>query len=457
MYQWGIIGAGIMSFDAEKRKSLKSQDWLQTLVECEDEKYSGRILGSMIDFIPVEYQDNSHSALKEALLQPNIKIVSMTVTEGGYFLNPNTSKFDPHNPQVVHDSQHPDSPRTIFGILVQALYKRHQAGIPPFTILSCDNIPKNGHVVQSVVVGLAKLMMGSEFVSWVETNVKFPNSMVDRITPATSDLERQWIQEKFDYQDDWPVFCEPFRQWVMEDSFVNNERPPFEKVGVTFAKDVVPYEFMKLRVLNGGHAALCYPSALLGLNYVHQAMEHEAISKFLDVLERTEIIPTLGPVPNTSLPEYWELIASRFANSCMNDTLSRICFDGANRQPKFIIPVITDQLKRYDQYRNDTEQANNTGVDGLAIVSALWCRYCQGTDEAGETIAPNDPIWDRLHETACKAKETKDPSCWLAMEEIYGTVGDHPQFVESFSKAWHMIQNKGVEATLQNYIDSSSQ
>jgi mannitol 2-dehydrogenase len=303
------------------------------------------------------------------------------------------------------------------------------------------------------------MMTDAKFVSWIEDNVKFPNSMVDRITPVTSDMERQWIHERFDYYDDWPVFCEPFRQWVMEDSFVNNERPPFEKVGVTFAKDVVPYEFMKIRILNGGHGALCYPSALLGLHHVHQAMEHEVISKFLDVLERTEIIPTLGPVPNTSLPEYWELIAGRFANSCMNDTLSRICFDGANRQPKFIIPVITDQLKRRDQHQNndnDSKGGDDTGVDGLAIVSALWCRYCEGTDEAGEKIAPNDPIWDRLNETACKAKATKDPSCWLDMEDIYGTVGTHPQFVDSFSKAWHMIQERGVEATLQNYIDEYS-
>jgi mannitol 2-dehydrogenase len=261
--------------------------------------------------------------------------------------------------------------------------------------------------------------------------------MVDRITPATSERERAHVRDTYGHECASPVFCEPYRQWVLEDNFPQG-RPALERVGVQFVPDVAPYEKMKIRILNGGHASLCYPAALLGVKYVHEAMEHPVIASFLNALERTEIIPTVPSVPETSLTEYWKLIAKRFSNPTINDTILRICFDGSSRQPKFIIPVAADGLK---EGRN---------VDGLALVSAMWCRYCQGKTEAGEIIEPNDPEWNRLHETALKAVE--DPSYWLDMTDIYGELGQNPKFLESFSTALHTISREGVEAAMQKYI-----
>lgn len=436
--EWGIVGAGILSFDADKRKLLESQDWLQTLVSRDADSVKARIIGSMTNFLPVDFELRQHTALQRSLENPSIKIVSMTVTEGGYFLN--NGEFDPDHPQMQFDIRHPDHPQSIFGMIVKALDRRRKAGVNPFTVMSCDNIPHNGDVVRSVVVGLAG-HIDDELSRWIADNVAFPNSMVDRITPGTTAAQGEYIKEAFGYEDASAIFCEPFRQWILEDKFPHG-RPALEKLeGFKFVPDVAPYELMKIRILNGGHASLCYPAALLGVQYVHEAMEHPTIGPFLDALERNEVIPTVPAVPDTSLPKYWELIAKRFSNPTINDTISRICFDGASRQPKFIVPVARDGLKK------------GCKVDGLALVSAMWCRYCQGVTESGEVIGPNDPQWDRLQAVAKNAAE--DPSAWLQMADVYGEVGQDPVFVEAFSKALKSIESDGVEAAMKQYVDAS--
>jgi mannitol 2-dehydrogenase len=437
--KWGIVGSGIVTNPNEKqRKWLEPQDWLQTIVERDGETCKARIIAPMVDFLDIDDQDSyGNSALEEALLNPNIKIVSMTVTEGGYFLD-QQGKFDPENPKIKAEAASPDSPKTLFGVIVKALKKRKEAGRPPFTVQTCDNIPHNGDVVRGVVVGLAQ-MTDPKLAAWIDDNVSFPNSMVDRITPATSDLEREYVVREFGYEDAWPVFCEPFCQWILEDDFKHG-RPALERLpGVKFVPDVAPYEKMKIRILNGGHAAMCYPSALLGVKYVHEAMEHPVIRPFLDALEKDEIIPTVPPVPDTSLTEYWDLIAKRFSNPTINDTIIRNCYDGASRQPKFIIPVALDGVRKGGK------------IDGLALVSAMWCRYCQGATESGEPIEPNDPIWDRLHATAKEA--ASDPSKWLAMKDIYGEVGQDATFIKSFTSALNTIQDAGVETAMMKYAN----
>lgn len=435
--EWGIIGSGIMSFDHAKRELLEPQDWLQTVVERDGDSISARVIGSMIGFLAVE--PNNHKQLFEKMIDPDIKIVSLTVTEGGYFLV--DGAFDGAHPSFVHDSDMANSEKlmTIFGVILKALKARRDQGIAPFTVMSCDNVPHNGDIVKSVVVSLARLS-DPLYADWVEQNVAFPNSMVDRITPATSPDEIKYLKEKFEgLEDAAPVFCEPFRQWVLEDKF-SGGRPPLEKVGVTFVPDVTPYETMKIRILNGGHAALCYPSALLGVKYVHESMEHPTISAFLDTLEKNEIIPTVPEVPDTNLEEYWELIGKRFSNPTIMDTINRNCFDGYNRQPKFVVPVAREGLKA------------GRSVDGLALVSAMWCRYVQGKREDGSTIEPNDPIWDTLQERALKA--ASKPEVWLEMKEVYGDLGKDTTFVQAFSKALHSIQENGVEGAMKNYISS---
>ena len=435
---FGVVGASLYS--PKRRDALEPQGWLQCLVQRDGESARCRVLGCMMDYLPVD-SANGHPELQKMLLEPDIKIVSLTITEGGYFLDPGSGKFDDKHPDMQHDAANPDTPKTVFGMILKALKLRRAAGVKPFTILSCDNVMHNGDVVQKVVQGLAK-MSDPELAEWMGEHVTCPNGMVDRIVPATTDAERKYLQETFGVDDEYPVFCEPFTQWVLEDNFCNG-RPALEKVGVQFVPDVTPYETMKLRILNGGHASLCYPSALLDVQYVHNSMEHPTIGPFLGCLENTEMIPAVPPVPDTDLQEYWEIIAGRFANPTLCDTIKRNSNDGSDRQTKFIIPIIKDNLEA------------GRPVDGLAMVSAMWCRYCRGTTESGKKCGENDALWDRLNKLALEAPE--NPQGWLDQKDIYGSVGQNPVFQEAFAKAVKMIDEKGVEGALKEYIAQNSE
>lgn len=442
---WGVIGAGVTNGGYTKRRQIlqEQQDLLYTTVERDGQGVTARVMGPLLDLLP--YADDFAPIAKQ-MLNPDIHIVSTCITEGGYYLNPSSGKLDTTDAKIQHDITCPvtgEAPQTVIGLLVQALQARRKAGMTPFTVLCCDNIPHNGDTTRQVVVDLARLQ-DADLADWIEQNVKFPNSMVDRITPATGDKERQYCEEHFGVSDATPVFCEPFCQWVVEDDFVNNVRPAFDKVGVQFVEDVTPYELSKLRVLNGGHASLCYPSALLGLEYVHEAMDHPVISKFLDALERHELVPSCPPLPDgTCVAEYWKTIATRFSNPTINDRIDRNCADGADRQPKFIIPALQENLK----------QQPAVSVDGLATVSALWCRYCLGTTEAGETIPRNDKVWDKLHQNAKTALHENKPDAWLGMKEIYGEAGQDSNFRQAFTKALELIQTQGVEAAMMAYVN----
>ncbi len=251
---WTIVGAGVREVDVAMCENLAEQDWLTTVVEQEAGATTVRVTGAMIDFIkPFDVE-----AMLEALARPEIRIVSLTVTEGGYYISPATQRFDPAHPDIVYDAQHAEAPKTAFGLIAAGLKKRRSAGLAPFTVMSSDNIPGNGHVTENAVAGLAELS-DPEFAKWIRANVAFPNSMLDRITPAKTDRERAVLRETYGIGDNWPVFCEEFRQWVVEDKFPSG-RPALEKAGVTFTSDVAPYELIKIRILNGGHAAIAYPA-----------------------------------------------------------------------------------------------------------------------------------------------------------------------------------------------------
>lgn len=431
--EFGIVGASLYS--PRRRDALEPQGWLQCLVQRDGESAQCRVLGSMVDYLPVD-PENGHPELQKMLLKPDIKIVSLTITEGGYFLDPASGKFDDKHPDMQHDAANFDTPKTVFGMILKAMKLRREAGVKPFTVLSCDNVMHNGDVVKEVLEGLAK-MSDPDLASWMAEHVTCPNGMVDRIVPATTDTERKYLQDTFGVDDEFPVFCEPFTQWVIEDKFCNG-RPALEKVGVQFVPDVSPYETMKLRILNGGHASLCYPAALLDVEFVHNAMEHPTIGKFLDCLEKTEMIPAVPPVPDTDLQEYWKIIAGRFSNPTLCDTIERNSNNGSDRQTKFIIPIIKDNLEA------------GRPVDGLAMVSAMWCRFCQGTTESGKKCGENDTLWERLNKLALDAP--KNPQGWLDQSDIYGSIGKDPVFQEAFAKAVKMIDENGVEGALKEYI-----
>lgn len=430
-HDFAIIGAGVMPADAAARDVLAAQDFLYTVTEQSADASDARIIGAMIDYLA----PGDPAAVIARLADPATKIASLTITEGGYFIDAATGHFDKTHPAVVADGANPDAPKTVFGMLVAGLKARRDAGAQPFTVMCCDNIPHNGKVTREAVVETARLS-DPALADWIAADVAFPNGMVDRITPATSDRERALIRE-MGVDDASPVFCEDFIQWVLEDNFPAG-RPPLEKVGVEFVEDVTPWELMKIRILNGGHAVIAYPAGLMDIHFVHEAMENDLVRGFLQKVETEEIIPAVPPVPNTDLQAYFAKVEERCANPKIGDTVRRLCLDGSNRQPKFIIPTIADRL------------AAGKSVDGLALESALWCRYCAGVTDSGAVIAPNDPNWDRLTEVAKRAKD--DPSVWLGMAEIYGETGRDPAFAEPFGRWLHLLWQDGTAATLKGYL-----
>ncbi|WP_102223809.1 mannitol dehydrogenase family protein [Acidimangrovimonas sediminis] len=431
-HDWALVGAGVRSADGAMRERLLGQDLLTTVVELAPEGHRARITGSMIDFVPIA-PDNG--PLIAAMAAETTRIVSLTVTEGGYYLDQH-GHFDGSHPDMVKDAANPDAPASAFGAILKALKIRRAAGLPPFTVMSCDNLPGNGHVAQNTIVGLAKLF-DTAFAEWVAETVAFPNGMVDRITPATGNREIALVAEEFGVDDAAPVLCEPFIQWVLEDNFPQG-RPPLEEVGVTFTDQVHAFEMMKIRILNGGHAVIAYPSGLLGITYAHEAMQDEQVAAFLHKVEVEEIVPHVPPVPDTSIPDYLTLIETRFANPDIGDTIRRLCLDGSNRQPKFIVPSVRDNL------------ANGHVPKGLALLSALWCRYCAGVDESGAEIAPNDPDWAQLTGRAMAAKD--DPAQWLAMREVYGAAGEDAGFAAAFAEALTALWADGTRAVLARYL-----
>ena len=430
-HDWAILGAGVREGDARMRDALKAQDCLSTVIELDPQGKSARRIGSMIDFLPVE-ADNA--ALIAAMSRPEIRIVSLTVTEGGYFINPATGQFDPSHPEIVADAANPH--RTAFGAIIAALKARKAAGVAPFTVMSCDNLPGNGHVTKAAVTGLAAIN-DLALADWIAANVAFPNGMVDRITPATGPRERE-MAASFGLGDDpVPVTCEPFRQWVLEDNFPQG-RPAFEKVGVTLTPHVHNFEMMKIRILNGGHATIAYPGGLMDIEYVHEAMANPLIRGLLDKVEMDEIIPYIPPVPDTNLGDYYRLIVERFSNPEVADTERRLCLDGSNRQPKFIVPGVRDALEA------------GGSVEGLALVSAMWCRYCYGETDSGTPIPPNDPDWEALvvRSKAAKAR----PAAWLEMTTVYGELGQDARFAKAFERHLNRLWAVGTRQVLAEYL-----
>lgn len=430
-HDWAIIGAGIRPGDARMRERLAAQDWLTTVVELDPAGLSARVTGAMMDYAPV-----NPAAMISAMADPAIRIVSMTVTEGGYFVDAVSDGFDATHPEIVADAATPDAPQTVFGIIIAALRARRAAGIPPFTVLSCDNLPGNGHVAQRTITGLAQLS-DPALADWIAGNVAFPNSMVDCITPATTDRERALVADRFGIIDAAPVICEPFRQWVLEDSFPQG-RPALEQAGAEFVPDVAPYELMKLRILNGGHAAIAYPGALLGHHFVHEAMADADIRRWLDALTRREIEPTLAPISGVSYAAYREKVAERFANPEIGDTIARLCLDGSNRQPKFILPTIRHAL---DEGRP---------IAGLALELALWCRYCAGIDESGRPIPPNDDNAADLKTRALAARD--DPDAFLTNRAVFGDLGTDPRLRSAFATSLRDLWSNGVRPVLTRYV-----
>ncbi len=428
---WAIVGAGVRPFDEAQRQKMAAQDYLTTLIELDPKGSSAEVVGSMIDYVPIV---EGNGPLIDKMAEPAIRIVALTVTEGGYYLDPATKSFDPTHPDIVHDAAHLDTPRTAFGAIIAALRKRRDSGAGPFTCQSCDNLPGNGTKLEEVILGLARLA-DPALADWIASEVTFPNSMVDCIVPATGPRELALVRA-FGIDDDVPVTHENFRQWVIEDKFCAG-RPAWEEVGATITDLVHDFEAMKLRMLNGGHQIIAAPAEVLGIESIDATMAHPLIRGLLRKVALEEIAPHVHAVPGMTPQAYVDLIDERFSNPKIIDTVRRVAFDGSSRHTGAVLPVIRDAV------------AAGTPLEGLALSQAFWARMCAGTREDGSGIVPNDPVWEDLVKVATLARE--NPQAWLEQRHFYGDLADDTRFSAAFAESLNRIWAEGAEAALRAY------
>ena len=434
---WGICGVGVMPFDLRMRDVLTAQDGLYVLVEKDPAGgWSPQVIGSIVEYL---YAPDDPEAVIEKMADPVTRIVSLTVTEGGYNVHPVTGEFDADNEGVRADLAGNTPPATTFGLITEALVRRRARGVPPFTIMSCDNIQGNGHVAAKMFTAYARLR-DPELGDWVASTVAFPNSMVDRITPVTTDEDRAQVAERFGITDGWPVVCEPFTQWVLEDSFTLG-RPAVEQVGVQVVADVEPYELMKLRLLNASHQALCYFGYLSGYKLVHEVAQDQLFADFLLAYMDREATPTLAPVPGVDLDAYKHKLIERFSNAAVRDTVARLCAESSDRIPKWLLPVIRENL------------AAGRDVRLAAAVVASWARYAEGVDEQGEPITVVDRLADSL--TAIAQTQRADPLAFVANRELFGDLVDQPGFTEPYLATLESLHERGARGTLESLIGTS--
>jgi len=428
--EWGICGVGIMPFDLAMRDALAAQDDLYTLVTTSPEGTTdARVVGSIVEYL---YAPDDPAAVLAKLVDPATRVVSLTITEGGYGVDDATGEFRPQDAATLADLDGTAVPRSVLGYLTAALRLRRDAGTTPFTVMSCDNIQGNGHVARTAVLGFADCV-DPELGTWIAENVSFPNSMVDRITPVTTDQTRAELLERFGIEDRWPVHSESFEQWVLEDDFPLG-RPPLEEVGVQLVDDVEPYELMKLRLLNASHQAMSYLGILSGATYVHEVCTDPLFTVFLRGYMHREAIPTLRPVPGIDLDAYCEQLIARFGSEAIRDTLARQVVDGSDRIPKFLLPVIREQL------------AAGRGIDRAVLVLAAWSVFLEGRTESGESTPAVDRRLDELR--AAVAAEASDPGAFLNYAPVFGDLGSDPALREAFTRARGSLAENGARATI---------
>ena len=429
---WGICGVGLLPADAGMRDVLSRQDNLYTLVtKAPDGQREARVIGSLVRYL---YAPDDPQQVLDVLIDERTRIVSLTITEGGYNIDAVTGEFDPGHPAVRLDLDRDGPPRTVFGYLTEALRQRRDLGRAPFTIMSCDNIPANGDVARNSFAAFAALA-DPGLGEWVRAEVAFPNSMVDRITPVTTADDIAELRDQFGVEDGWPVVCEPFVQWVLEDSFPAG-RPRWEDSGVQLTSDVEPYELMKLRLLNAGHQVLAYAGFLSGYTYAHEAASDPVLAEFLLGYLTDEAVPTLRPVPGIDLGDYIATLLERFANPSIRDTLARLAFGASDRIPKFLLPVIGANL------------AAGRDFTRAAAVVACWARYAEGVDERGAPIDVQDPLRDEL--IARARQQRQHPLAFIENRQLFGDLAGQPGFTGPYLRTLEALHAAGAHQTIQD-------
>ncbi|MBZ0112225.1 MAG: mannitol dehydrogenase family protein [Thermoanaerobaculia bacterium] len=414
---WGICGVGLREADRRIGAVLKAQDHLYTLIVKHPRGgIEASVIGSITDFV---LGCDDPGTVIDRMASPDTRIVSLTITEGGYNVEPATGDFDFGNPDVRHDLAHPSSPRTVFGFLTTALERRRSSGLPAFTVQSCDNIQHNGDMTRRMLLAFAQ-ERDAGLARWIESNSSFPNAMVDRITPVTTPEDIALLATEMGVRDEWPVTCEPFTQWVIEDSFCNG-RPAWERVGAQFVADVTPYEKMKIRLLNAGHSVLGLLGSIHGHETIDGCVADPLFATYLRRFMDTEATPVLDPVEGIDLNDYKDSLIERFGNPNIKDSLARICLESSAKLPKFLIPTIAENLARGGSIRFAT----------LAI--AAWCFYSdRGVDRHGTRLEIVDAMRDELHRAARGTPE--DPLSFLKLESVFGDLIRHDRFTTTYSE-----------------------
>ncbi|MDQ3557939.1 MAG: mannitol dehydrogenase family protein [Pseudomonadota bacterium] len=429
---WGIVGASLRS--AETRDALSPQDGLYTLAIRSGAGETLRVIGAVTRVL-VAPEDPE--ALIAAMADPRIRIVSLTVTEKGYCHDPATGGLNEDHPDVIHDLRGTEAPRSAPGIVIEALARRRSAGLAPFTVLSCDNLPSNGRLTKRILRRFAQLR-DPALGAFVEAELGCPSSMVDRITPATTDDDRAGIAQALGVLDAWPVITEPFTQWVIEDRFPAG-RPHWERAGAELVADVEPYELMKLRLLNGPHSTLAYLGYLAGYQTVAEVMADEAFGSLVQRLMDDEITPTLAVPPGVDIASYTAALRDRFRNPALKHRTWQIAMDGSQKLPQRLLGSIRDRLRA------------GASFDCLALGVAAWMRYVTGVDEKGNAIDVRDPLAAELRAIAASAGLFADrlAPALLRLETIFGSdLPEHPRFVETVTAALDRLLRTGTSRSV---------
>jgi len=423
---WSIVGVGLLPNDEAMAAALHAQDCLYTLIARGRGTTQVDVIGSIVDFMLVP---TDHAPLIDAIAAPDTQIVSMTITEGGYPIDDTTGDFNADK----------CTPGSAFDVIVRGLDARRQAGGAPITIMSCDNIMGNGKVARAATLGAAQAMGNAELTSWIESSVSFPNSMVDRITPVTSPSDIAWLADEIGISDRWPVVAEPFRQWVIEDRFAG-DRLPLEALDVIVTDDIDPYELTKLRLLNAGHSCLAYLASLDGFELVDTAMADPALGQFVEALLHREAKPTLPAAAGIDLDDYIASLIERFSNPAIGDQISRLCFDGSSKFPKFLIPTIRAQING----------DHHVGLSALAL--AGWCAYLS---QDPDIEISHDPLLDEAREHA--QRSINDPAAFLQFTEVFGPeLAASPVFSAAFTSALSDVRTAGVQSAIANALQEAT-
>jgi len=424
---WGICEISLFSGDV-LMSQLRAQDHLFTVLEKGAEGNQPIIIGAVNECLNAKL--DSLAAIIEKFCEPQVAIVSLTITEKGYCIDPATGKLDMQNARVIHDLENPAEPHSAPGILVEALHRRRERGLPAFTVLSCDNIPDNGHVVKNAVLGMAQ-KRSPELAAWIDEQVSFPGTMVDRIVPAATDASLAEITQALGVEDPCAISCEPFIQWVVEDNFVAG-RPEWEVAGVQMVHDVLPWEQMKLRMLNGSHSFLAYLGYLAGYAHINECMEDASFRAAARRLMLDEQAPTLR-ITDVDLTAYADSLIDRFANPALQHRTWQIAMDGSQKLPQRMLEGIRVHLER------------GSAWPLLALGVAGWIRYVSGTDERGNAIDVRDPLSDKIRMAVEASSDADRVNALVALSEVFGdALAQNAVFVEAVNQAYQRIARRGA-------------